>query len=276
MFCETCCIWFHVYCQDIGNSSFQALQDSNVSWHCLNFNAINYHSVSLHSIEDLITSNRFEPISPSEGSSHSYRTFQSNLTSSPGDPVHTSSPKTPVTTAYTTQQTKPKHTARSIKPIKVFNINLNWIVAHSTDLCNMVDSINPDIIVGVETKIDSSMYMGEILSKQYIENFVRVDGKRCGGEVIIAAKDDYICSKVAELHTKCKIAWMRLEIAGCKPLYICGYYKPSEGDSISLGQFEESLRRLGIVNSHVLIAGEQGKWLLKVKLQLPNPYLSVC
>ena len=102
----------------------------------------------------------------------------------------------------------------------------------------MVDSINPDIIVGVETKIDSSIYMGEILLKQYLENVVRVDRKR-GGGVIIAAKDDYICSEVAELHTKCEIAWMRLEIVGCKPIYICGYYKPSEGDSISHEQFEE-------------------------------------
>ena len=120
----------------------------------------------------------------------------------------------------------------------------------------MVDSKNPDIIVGVETKIDSSIHMGEILPKQYLENVVRVDRKRGGRGVIIAAKDDYICSEVTELHTQCEIAWMRLEIAGCRPLYICGYYKPSEGDSSSLEQFEESLRRLGIVNSHILIAGD--------------------
>ena len=61
---------------------------------------------------------------------------------------------------------------------------------------------------------------------------------------------------VTELHTQCEIAWMKLEIAGCKPLYICGYYKPSEGDSSSLDQFEESLRRLGIVNIHILTAGD--------------------
>ena len=72
---ETCCIWFPVDCQDIGISSFlalqdyigissfQALQDSNVSWHCLRYNALNYHSVSSHFLEDLIISNRFEPTS---------------------------------------------------------------------------------------------------------------------------------------------------------------------------------------------------------------------
>ena len=52
--------------------------------------------------------------------------------------------------------------------------------------------------------------------------------------MIIAAKEDYICSGVTELHTQCEIAWMKQKIVGCKPLYVCGYYKPSEGDSSSL------------------------------------------
>ena len=96
----------------------------------------------------------------------------------------------------------------------------------------------------------------EILPKQYLENVVRVDRSMDGGGVIIAAQDDYICSEVTELHTQCEIAWMKMEIDGCKPLYICGYYKPNEGDSGSLEQFEGSLRRLGVVNSHIIIAGD--------------------
>ena len=46
----------------------------------------------------------------------------------------------------------------------------------------MVDSIDPDIIVGVETKIDTSVHIGEILPKQCLENVVRVDRKRGGVE----------------------------------------------------------------------------------------------
>ena len=52
----------------------------------------------------------------------------------------------------------------------------------------MMDSINPDITVGVETKIDSCIHLGEILPNQYLENVVRVDRKRGGRGVIIAAK----------------------------------------------------------------------------------------
>ena len=118
-------------------------------------------------------------------------------------------------------------------------------MAHSNDLYNIIDSMNPNIIVGVDTKVDSTIHLGEILPKQYLENVVRVDRKRGGGGVIIAAKDDFICSEVTELHNQCEIAWMKLEIAGCKPLYICGYYKPNKGDSGSLEQFEESSENWG-------------------------------
>ena len=74
-------------------------------------------------------------------------------------------------------------------------------MAHSNDLCNIIDSMNPDIIVGVETKIDSTIHLGEILPKQYLENVVRVNRKRGGGGEIIAATDDYISSEVTELIT---------------------------------------------------------------------------
>ena len=44
-----------------GSSSFQSLQDTNVSCPCLNCGALNYHSVALNFLEDLIISSRFEP-----------------------------------------------------------------------------------------------------------------------------------------------------------------------------------------------------------------------
>ena len=43
------------------------------------------------------------------------------------------------------------------------------------------------------------------------------------GGIVIAAKDEFICSEVTELHTQCEIPWMKMEIAGCKPLHICEY-----------------------------------------------------
>ena len=52
-----------------------------------------------------------------------------------------------------------------------------------------------------------------------------------------------------------RLCGMKVKIADCKHLFICSYYKPQEGNGDSLDQFQESLRRLVIVNPHVLVAG---------------------
>ena len=155
-------IWFHVDCQDIGSASFQALQYSNVSWHCLNCNAINYHSVSSNFLDELVLSNSCEPISPL-GNGSFLHTFHSDELSIPGDPVHTSSSASTGSKIHARPHTKHKHTSITIKHLKTFKVNLNSIVTFSTDRCNTVDSINPDIIVRVETKIDSSIHLGRFL-----------------------------------------------------------------------------------------------------------------
>ena len=228
--CETGCVWFHIDCQDVGSASFQALQDSNVSWHCTICHAVNYHAVSANFLDELILSNRLGPISPIDGSSFSHSTFQSDLTSSP---VHTTSPTTPVPRTHRSQQTKPKHSARLVKPLKVLNINLNSIVAHSNDLCSITDSMTPDIIVGVETKIDSTIHLGEILPKQYLENVVRMDRKREGRGVLIAAKDDYICSEVTELHIQCEIAWITWRLLVANHSIVVVITSPTKGTAVA-------------------------------------------
>ena len=92
-------------------------------------------------------------------------TFHSDELSIPGDPLHTSSSASTASKIHARPHTKHKHTSRTIKHLKTFKVNLNSVVAYTTDRCNMVDSINPDIIVRMETKVDSSIHLGEILPK---------------------------------------------------------------------------------------------------------------
>ena len=54
-----------------------------------------------------------------------------------------------------------------------------------------------------------------------------------GGEVFIAVSNEYICTQDPELETDCEIIWVKLNIVGCKTLYICAYYNPNEGDEAS-------------------------------------------
>lgn len=70
--------------------------------------------------------------------------------------------------------------------------------------------------------------------------FCRDGEHTLGGGVFIAASDDYICSREPELETNCEIIWGKMDIVGCKALYICAYFNPSEGNEISLSNFDMS------------------------------------
>ncbi|CAG2227525.1 unnamed protein product [Mytilus edulis] len=51
--CETCDQWFHINCQGIHSKSYEDLNDSMISWHCIICDKPNYSTVlfDLHSIE---------------------------------------------------------------------------------------------------------------------------------------------------------------------------------------------------------------------------------
>ena len=45
--CETCDQWFHTNCQNIRSLSYDNLNDSMVSWHCIICNHPNYSTIDL-------------------------------------------------------------------------------------------------------------------------------------------------------------------------------------------------------------------------------------
>ena len=44
--CETCGNWFHKSCQSIGSQSYEDLNNSNISWHCLICGNPNYSEIA--------------------------------------------------------------------------------------------------------------------------------------------------------------------------------------------------------------------------------------
>ena len=63
-----------------------------------------------------------------------------------------------------------------------------------------------------------------------------------GVGVFIAISSDMICSWEPSLQTDCELLWVKINVVGCKTLYICAFYNPDEGDALSLENFESSLK----------------------------------
>ena len=244
---DDCNTWFHSDCQQKRpESSSSALDACKVSWIGCLCNCPNYNSVfSYHSYTE--STNYCHPLSslsPSEINLSSV-----TQPSSPGPPLASSSPH---------RQARRAKAPYIPRPLRLLNVNFQ---NKTPEFWNLVDSTKPDIIIiGTESWLTPDVHNSEIFPPQLIGKFhiFRRDREQTlGGGVFIAVSNDYICTRVPELETNCEIIWVKFNIVGCKTLYICAYYNPSEGDEVSLSNFDMSIRRIcNRSASHIWIAGD--------------------
>jgi hypothetical protein len=149
--CEICDQWYHAHCQNIHSTSYDELNDSNTSWHCIICKSPNYSTTvhDLHSTSNAqITQGRIQSNSTtSEASSHlneigSFSDSSSVRTNINNKhylrkPVHSSTP------IKNNSNTKPPNV-----PLRIVNINFQSIKQKRHRLENIIDSVNPDIIIG--------------------------------------------------------------------------------------------------------------------------------
>ena len=135
---------------------------------------------------------------------------------SPGLPANQSSP--------VVAQLRQKKMVRRLNT-KV--INFDSIFAKRNTLGAMLSNENLDVIIGCESKLDSSIFDNEFLPSNY--KCWRKDRNRHGGGAIIIYKDDL---KVVETNIKVKSETVSVKISceGKKPLIMCAAYRPPDNN----------------------------------------------
>jgi hypothetical protein len=152
---------------------------------------------SLFNTITLETSNSFE--------------YLSELSSSPGEPIAASSP------AHTgmghrqqaNRQAKKDSNLRS--HIRVVIVNFQSALSKKEETLEMIDSVNPDIIMGTETWLDKSVGDSEVLPEVY--KLYRHDIDRHKHGVYLAIKSDLVSSEVMCVCT--------VFFKGCSCLLLC-------------------------------------------------------
>ena len=78
------------------------------------------------------------------------------------------------------------------------------------------------------------------------------------GGVFIAFKRDLLCTENPELDTNCEIVWCKMNIIGCRTLYLGSFYRPPDKiDNDYLEEFNSFLSRImSNGNAHVLVGGD--------------------
>ena len=175
--CETCGQWYHASCQSLGNSDYSNLNNSNISWHCVICGNPNYSNYT-YDLYGLSTESAQNPLqSAASLSFNSVASLSPNLNF---NPIHCSSPSK--------DRLKAHPNSKFPRPLRVININFCSVKGKRAGILNLISSLQPDIIIGTETKIDSSIADSEFLPTNYKAH--RKDRNKDGGGVLIALKEE--------------------------------------------------------------------------------------
>ena len=142
-------------------------------------------------------------------------------------------------------------------PLRILVMNCQSIKNKKAELHTIIDSAKPDIILGNESWLTPDIKNSEIFPESF--DAVRKDrASDAHGGVFIAFKRDLLCTETPELDTNCKIVWCKMNIIGCRTLYLGSFYRPpNKIDNDYLEEFNSSLSQImSNRNAHVLIGGD--------------------
>ena len=210
--CDGCNFWFHISCQGMNTSIHHIMAEhASYSWSCLNCGLPNFSTAI------------YDDFSISDCSTNNFSVLDSSL------PPRTSTP------------IKKKIFSKNSNKLKVININFRSVVNKVPELQCLIDTENPDVVIGTESWLSPEISSGEIFPSGYTAYRAdRISKTRSGG-VFILVRNSLICTEQAQFRTNCEMVWVKLEVAGVHPLYICAYYKPTEEDQDSMLELRRSI-----------------------------------
>ena len=176
--CDSCDKWCHVSCMAMSTADYDQLANSSVTWICSSCNTPNFTKL-YDSI--LVDNNSFECLSSASMDSIA---LSSPTSSTMGSPSATSSPK----------KSRAPNSQRSRRELRTIVLNFQRIKNKVPETQVLIDSADPDVILGSETWLNSNVFSSEVLPTNY--NVFRRDRADGYGGVLIAVKDDLVSTPV--------------------------------------------------------------------------------
>ena len=104
-------------------------------------------------------------------------------------------------------------------------MNCQSIKNKKAEIHTVIESAKPDIILGNASWLTPDIRNSEIFPESF--DAIRKDrASDAHGGVFIAFRRDLLCTEAPELDTKCEIIWCKLNIIGCRTLYLGSFYRP--------------------------------------------------
>lgn len=244
--CDDCGQWIHKECIGMSTSLFTRLGDCSDRWHCPSCKSINNSNIiyklsfqNNSSVNDVASRSPSasdtipsQPVTPNNSSAALSYSLESETTRTSlshdnykdetvlsldeaNEPLLTSSPK----------RTHLKKDLQRKNQLRILNINFQSARKKAKLLEAIIDDTDPDIIIGTETWLDSSISSSELLPPYLGFDIHRRDRVTdAHGGVLLAAKKDLQLGEV-ELGKDVEIISGSIQLKS-KKLFLASYYRP--------------------------------------------------
>ena len=131
------------------------------------------------------------------------------------------------------------------RKLKVLSLNYNSIksVNKQAEFLALLDLHQPDVVLGCESKIDSSISTYSVFPDRY--EVFRKDRSCHGGGVFISINNSIISFCEPNLDVQdCEIITASIQFTRTKKLYMSNFYNPSSSDISSLNLLDDFLSKL--------------------------------
>ena len=258
--CDACNVWHHKSCIEMPTCEYNDIE--NNSWSCYKCKSVNCSSF-LYQGYNLNISNSFEMLSGIPGDDSVFSDLQSPSKFNRALPLARSSPTCSTHTRKDHSSSVPSHasTIRSsatqgscssnvshcIKPtdnLRVVIGNINSIKNRKAEITHLCETVQPDIMLFCESKINPEVKCSEFLPPTYAGD-IRRDRTYYGGGVIVCYKRELEVTEVEIIQENPtvhhdEIVWAKLNIKNASPVYIAAYYRPSSNYKAGSISFLES------------------------------------
>ena len=124
------------------------------------------------------------------------------------------------------------------------------------EIHTVIDSAKPDIILGNESWLTPEVKK----TQKSFQIPLMLSGKieQVTTKVVVLSLRDLLCTEIPELDAKCEVVWCKLNIIGCRTLYLGSFYRrPRPFEQDYLMEFNRSLTRIMSNKiAHVLVGGD--------------------
>jgi len=150
-------------------------------------------------------------------------------------PIHTSSPINEVKQA-------------KVGNLKLLIVNCNSIKNKTAPFAALLDTAEPDIVIGTESWIDDSMLSAEFFPTDLYIPF-RADRKvTSGGGSFILVSRKFVPTEIPVPENPCELVLVEIDLVGCSKLIVGSFYRSQATDMEYFENFDNITRR--IMNSH--------------------------